>query len=89
MLILISPNTLYSNWVPWEVGYGYNKVEMSVLTLKGIREDQLPEYLQTTQVRRNYAALRTLIQEIKPELINESQVRIFSASHPLYNILDI
>lgn len=89
MLILISPNTLYSKWVPWEVGYGYNKVEMSVLTLKGIREDQLPEYLQTTKVRRNYAALRTLIQEIKPELINESQVRMFSASHPLYNILDI
>ena len=89
MLILISPNTLYSKWVPWEVGYGYNKVEMSVLTLKGIREDQLPEYLQTTKVCRNYAALRTLIQEIKPELINESQVRMFSASHPLYNILDI
>lgn len=89
MLILISPNTLYSMWVPWEVGYGYNKVEMSVLTLKGISKDQLPEYLQTTQVRRNYAALRTLIQEIKPELINESQVRMFSASHPLYNILDI
>lgn len=89
MLILISPNTLYSKWVPWEVGYGYNKVEMSVLTLKGIKEEQLPEYLQTTKVRRNYTALRTLIQQIKPELINESQVRMFSASHPLYDILDI
>lgn len=88
MLILISPKTLYSRWVPWEVGYGYNKVEMSVLTLKGIKEEQLPEYLQTTKVRRNYAAFRTLIQEIKPELINESQVRMFSFSHPLFNILD-
>lgn len=89
MLILISPNTLYSKWVPWEVGYGYNKVEMSVLTLKGIKEEQLPEYLKTTKVRRNYESLRSLINEIKPELINESQVRYFSPSHPLYNILDL
>ena len=62
---------------------------MSVLTLKGIKEEQLPEYLQTTKIRRNYAALRSLINHIKPELINESQVRYFSADHPLYNILDI
>lgn len=89
MLILISPNTLYSKWVPWEVGYGYDKVEMSVLTLKGIKEELLPEYLMTTKVRRNYNALRSLINEIKPELINESQVRYFSANHPLYNVLDI
>lgn len=89
MLILISPSTLFSKWVPWEVGYGYDKVEMSVLTLKGIKEEQIPEYLMTTKVRRNYNALRSLINEIKPELINESQVRYFSASHPLYNVLDI
>ena len=89
MLVIISPNTLNSKWVPWEVGYGYNKVEMSVLTLKGIKEEELPEYLQTTKIRRNYAALRSLINHIKPELINESQVRYFSAGHPLYNILDI
>lgn len=89
MLILISPNTIHSKWVPWEVGYGYNKVEMSVLTLKGIKQEQLPEYLQTTKVRRNYAALCSLIQQIKPELIYDSQVQKFSTNHPLFDILDI
>lgn len=88
MLVLISPNTLSSKWVPWEVGYGYDKVELSVLTLKGIKEELLPEYLKTTKVRRNYAALQSLIQQIKPELINESQVRMFSSTHPLFEILD-
>ena len=88
MLVLISPNTLNSKWVPWEVGYGYDKVELSVLTLKGIKEELLPEYLKTTKVRRNYTALQSLIQHIKPELITESQVRMFSSTHPLFDILD-
>lgn len=88
MLILISQSTLNSQWVPWEVGYGYDKVEMSVLTLKGIKDDQLPEYLQTTKITRNYTSLWTLINKIRPGIIYESREYSFSESHPLYDILD-
>jgi hypothetical protein len=37
MLCLISQNTLYSKWVPFEVGYGYDKTDLATLTLKGIK----------------------------------------------------
>jgi len=39
MLVVVSPNTIYSNWVPWEVGYGYDNTHLGVLTLKGIEDE--------------------------------------------------
>lgn len=93
MLCVVSPNTLFSKWVPWEVGYGYDKLSLSVLTLKGIKDDQLTEYLQTVPIIRGTKSLNEYLSSIAGEyktkmfdsrrLINESV-----ASHPLDNYLD-
>lgn len=88
MLVLISRNTLHSLWVPWEVGYGYDKTDLSILTLKGIEDYELPDYLKTTKIRRNYNDLKSLIISIKPSFINEARDSYFSNSNPLSNILD-
>jgi len=42
-LCIISPNILYSKWVPFEVGYGYDLTDLATLTLKGIKNSDLPE----------------------------------------------
>lgn len=92
MLCVVSPNTLFSKWVPWEVGYGYDKLSLSVLTLKGIKDEQLTEYLQTVPIIRGTKSLNEYLSSIAGEyktkmfdsmrLINECQ------AHPLDNYLD-
>lgn len=42
MLVLISPNTFGSMWVPWEIGYAYNsQIALNVLRLKEVPKDKL------------------------------------------------
>lgn len=93
MLCVISPNTLYSKWVPWEVGYGYDITQLSALTLKGIKEENLPDYLKTVTLIRGTRTLNDYISKLAGEykekmfssnrIINESTL-----SHPLDNYLD-
>ena len=88
MLCVVSSNTLASSWVPWEVGYGYDKTELAILTLKGIDDNSLPEYLRASYVKRNFFGLSQFINRIRPSVITEGEIRYFSASNPLYDILD-
>lgn len=93
MLCVISPNTLYSKWVPWEIGYGYDKTQVAALTLKGIQNEQLPDYLKTVTLIRGTRTLNDYISNLTGEykekmfssnrIINESTM-----SHPLDNYLD-
>ncbi|WP_316831842.1 toll/interleukin-1 receptor domain-containing protein [Pedobacter aquatilis] len=53
MLVLISPNTLQSRWVPFEIGFGYDKTKVIALCLKGIPKGGLPEYLRTVSIIRD------------------------------------
>lgn len=93
MLCVISPNTMYSKWVPWEIGYGYDKTKVSVLTLKGIPDKELPEYLKTVPIVRGTKSLNTFIANIEDQL----EQRMFSRGllvensmsfHPLAKYLD-
>lgn len=93
MLCVISPNTLHSKWVPWEVGYGYDKTTLSALTLKGITDEQLPEYLKTVQLVRGTKTLNDYISNLAGEYKEKmfSSKRLISEStsvHPLDNYLD-
>jgi hypothetical protein len=93
MLCVISPNTLYSKWVPWEVGYGYDTTQIAALTLKGIKEEDLPDYIKTVTLIRGTRTLNDYISKLAGEykekmfssnrIINES-----TSSHPLDNYLD-
>lgn len=87
MLCIISINTLDSKWVPWELGYGYDKTSQGVLTLKGINENQLPDYLKTTNIIRGTKSLNSFIQNIADNysMILESHTK---SLHSLDSVLD-
>lgn len=93
MLVLVSQNTLYSTWVPFEIGYGYDKTELGVLCLKGIPKGALPEYIRTTPIIRDIYDLNNLISTIsgKPkDLLLETKLMsdYQSTTNPLYGVMD-
>jgi hypothetical protein len=64
MLAIISPNTLQSKWVPFEIGYGYDKTDLSVLCLRGIAKGALPEYIRTAPIIRDIYDLNNYIPKV-------------------------
>jgi hypothetical protein len=92
MLVVVSPNTINSQWVPWEVGYGYDSTQLGVLTLKGIKDAALPDYLKTILIIRGTKFLNTYLAKItgKKQAIMESIgiIKDHSRIHPLDNYLD-
>jgi hypothetical protein len=93
MLCVISPDTLYSKWVPWEIGYGYDQTRVAALTLKGILKEQLPDYLKTVTLIRGTRTLNDYITKIsgeyKEKMLSSNRIINESASyHPLDNYLD-
>lgn len=94
MLVVVSPNTIQSKWVPWEVGYGYDNSALGVLTLKGIQNSDLEAYLQTAPlIIRGTKSLNEYISKIAGSSIYTMEyygrIKSFSASsHPLDNYLD-
>lgn len=53
MLVLVSPNTLRSEWVPFEIGYGYDALDVKALTLKGIKSKDIPDYIKVVPIIRD------------------------------------
>lgn len=90
MLCIISPNTLISKWVPFEVGYGYDVTNLTTLTLKGIKTSDLPDYIKTKPIIRDIYDINKFIEKQGKQFILES--RKFSDyksySHPLSGIMD-
>jgi len=93
MLCVISPSTIYSKWVPWEIGYGYDKTTLGALTLKGISATALPDYIRTVPTIRGTKSLNTYITNLigRSQPILESYGYIKNAadsSHSLDYVLD-
>ncbi|WP_074406159.1 toll/interleukin-1 receptor domain-containing protein [Aquimarina megaterium] len=93
MIVIVSPSTMESNWVPFEIGFGYDKTELSVLTLKGIPKGSLPEYLQTVYALRNIWRLNGLIETLKGTsrklLLETNSIKEYNNyNHPLNEIMD-
>lgn len=90
MLCIISPNTLYSKWVPFEVGYGYDSTELAILTLKGIASSELPDYIKTAPIIRDIYDINIFVEQHGNKYIFESKnySDYKSYSHPLSNIMD-
>lgn len=93
MLCVLTQNALLSKWMPWEIGYGYDRLQVAGITVKELSKALLPEYLQIVPVLRGTKSLNTYlantIGRVEDSLINEQ--KLFSAStinHPLDNILD-
>lgn len=93
MLAVVSPNTMSSTWVPFEIGYGYDKTELAVLCLKGIPIGKLPEYVRTKPIIRDIYDLNNLITNLSgktKEILLESK-KISDSSdtyNPLRDVMD-
>lgn len=93
MLCVLSSNTIYSKWVPWEIGYGYDKTDLGAITLKGIAEASLPDYLKTVRIIRGTQSLNRYISDALG--YTESYLKLYSRitehsvpAHQLDNVLD-
>ncbi len=91
MLCIISPNTLTSKWVPFEVGYGYDKTDLATLTLKGIKNSDLPDYIKVAPVIRDIYDINKFVEDkFRKKYLLES--RNFSnynnIYHPLNQVMD-
>jgi len=94
MLVLFSPNTFGSMWVPWEIGYAYNSpVTLGVLRVKGVAKDQLPEYLKVVKLVSDIWDLNQLISHITniktEQLLAEDRIRkYYDSANPLNRYMD-
>jgi len=90
MLCVISPATLYSKWVPFEVGYGYDKTDLATLTLKGIKNSDLPDYIKTKPIIRDIYDINKFVERHmgKPVLERKMFSDHNSSYHPLNNVMD-
>jgi hypothetical protein len=97
MLVIVSENTYKSLWVPFEIGFAYDKITgLKILRHKEIEKDELPAYLKTTEILNGYFSLERFIAEIKAtnkiyeELEKGEKIKFFSEKtsvHPLHKVL--
>lgn len=94
MLVIFSPNTFNSMWVPWEIGYAYNSsISLNVLRLKDVAKDKLPEYLKVVKVLFDIWDLNYLISLLtnntSEQLLKEGRIHNYSDKiHPLAEYVD-
>lgn len=90
MICVISQNTISSKWVPFEVGYGYDSTDLATLTLKGIKNSELPDYIKTKPIIRDIYDINAFVKKHGKELILETKrfKDYQSSQHPLSDIMD-
>lgn len=93
MLCVVSPNTLDSKWVPFEVGFGYDKTDLGVLLLKGIKKEQFPEYIKAAPlIIPDILDLNKFIENLSKKgliLENRNLIKAYNdVTHPLANYME-
>jgi hypothetical protein len=93
MLVLVSPNSLTSSWVPFEIGFGYDRTELTVLCLKGIPKGKLPEYIRSATIIRDIYDFNNFIERLsgipKQQLIENRKIMDYhDYRNPVYDIMD-
>lgn len=93
MLVLVSPNTLYSTWVPFEIGYGYDKTNLFVLCLKGIPKGGLPEYIRSANIIRDIWDINNFIsnnldRDLVPLFESKKTFSHRNDNNPLSTVMD-
>lgn len=91
MLCIISKDALRSKWMALEIGYGYDRLFVAGVIIKGLSYSILPEYLQIVPIIRRTNTLNAYISDLanrdENSLIREA--KFISASklyHPLNKI---
>lgn len=91
MLALVSPNTLRSEWVAFEIGYGYEALAVFALTLKGITTQDIPDYIKVVPIIRDIYDIDKFAKERGNKYLMESRGITKEAGyerHPLSGIMD-
>lgn len=99
MLVIVSPGTLESPWVPFEIGYAYDRKgeDLKVLRHKGIDKTDLPQYLKVKEVLNGTLALNGFLESIQRDnwiyesVLEESErIKMFAVygNNPLSKYLD-
>ena len=94
MIVLFSPNTFGSMWVPWEIGYAYrSQIALNVLKLKGVSKYELPDYLKVVKIILDIYDLNVLISNVTrvtgDQLITEGRISNYTNTlHPLNSYMD-
>lgn len=95
MLCIVSPNTLSSEWVPFEIGYGHDIIILASLTLKGIADSDLPDYIKTAPIIRGFRDLVEFLKEHSTDISLRATYESMnnfskqaSGSNPLSSIMD-
>jgi hypothetical protein len=67
MIVIVSPNTYKSLWVPFEIGFAFDKMEndMKILQHKGIEKSNLPDYLKIKEMLQGFASLNIFLRKIQ------------------------
>lgn len=67
MIVIVSPNTYKSAWVPFEVGFAYDKKKdkMKILRHKGISKSAMPAYLQVKEILQGINSLNNFLRSTK------------------------
>ena len=70
MIIVLSKNTLESNWVPWEVGFASAKdKEYRLLRLNDVSAD-IPEFYKVAKILNDYDDLNKYLASMKTSQTN-------------------
>jgi hypothetical protein len=94
ILCLVSPDTVKSWWVPYELGFA-KKSEMPLATLK-LKDTELPAYLEISEIIRGTDSLNRYLTGVKRGLrksitagaLTESLLPGYTSRHPLDQYLD-
>jgi len=90
MLCIISKNTLTSKWVPFEVGYGYDKTDLATVVLKGIKNYELPDYIKVAPIIRDIYDITNFAKNHGNKYILEAKMYsdYNDVNHPLSDVMD-
>jgi hypothetical protein len=94
ILCLVSPNTVRSWWVPYELGFA-KKSEMPLATLK-LKDTDLPAYLEISEIIKGTESLNRYLTGVKRGLrksvtagaLTKSLLPGYTQPHPLDPYLD-
>ncbi|MBE0069218.1 toll/interleukin-1 receptor domain-containing protein [Thermoanaerobacterium thermosaccharolyticum] len=65
IMCLLSPSTVGSWWVPYEIGFGEKAgKEIASLKLKSLSDDDIPSYIKIRKCLRNIRDLNNYLEEI-------------------------
>jgi len=98
MIVIVSPTTYKSLWVPFEVGYAFDKKgnKMKILRDKGIGKSLIPHYMRVKELLHGTISLNNFLNSIRKNhfiyesLIKGNKIKAFSshATNPLSKYLD-